>query len=88
MHKRSRLRWKGWHVASQLLEAKTPAVPIPLALSPRVKAMLAVRGIAATGVELIAWITGHEATWPVMALAPETAEVKNGNGWKSHLRPA
>lgn len=59
---------EGLDMSPQLLEAKTPTVAIPPALSPRLKAMLAVSGIAATGAELIAWTTGHEATWPVMAL--------------------
>lgn len=40
---------KGLDMSPQLLEAKTPTVAIPPALSPRLKAMLAVSGIGATG---------------------------------------
>ena len=54
---------------SSLLEADALATALPPALSVRMKAMLAISGLAAVSAEAVAWTTGLETSWPVMALA-------------------
>jgi Cd2+/Zn2+-exporting ATPase len=56
-------------MAPQLLEAGAPASVVPPALGTRQKVLLAVSGVAAVGAEAISWISGQEATWPVIVLA-------------------
>lgn len=56
-------------MSPQLLVAESPTVAVPPALGSRLKAMLAVSGIAATSAEIIAWTTGQDSAWPVMVLA-------------------
>jgi Cd2+/Zn2+-exporting ATPase len=56
-------------MAPRLLEANAPASVLPPALSPRQKGLLAVAGVAAVAAEIIAWSTGRETSWMVMALA-------------------
>ena len=56
-------------MAPSLLEANAPASVLPPALSPRQKGLLAVAGAAAVAAEVIAWSSGQEASWMVMALA-------------------
>jgi len=53
----------------RLLEAGAPTSAVPPALNARQKGFLAISGIAAAGAEAIAWTTGQEVSWPVMALA-------------------
>ena len=52
-----------------LLEAGAPAVALPPALSARTKTLLAVSGLAALAAEIVAWTSGNETGWPVLALA-------------------
>lgn len=56
-------------MAPKLLEANAPVSVLPPALSPRQKGLLAVAGVAAVAAEIIAWSTGRETSWMVMALA-------------------
>ncbi len=56
-------------MAPNLLDANTPASVLPPALSLRQKSQLAVAGAAAVAAEVIAWSSGQEASWMVMALA-------------------
>ena len=56
-------------MGSSLLEADAPATALPPALSARMKAMLAISGLAAVSAEAIAWTTGLETSWPVITLA-------------------
>jgi Cd2+/Zn2+-exporting ATPase len=56
-------------MAPRLLEAGAPATAVPPALSAKLKALLAISGLAAVGAEVIAWTTGQETSWPVIALA-------------------
>ncbi|WP_137887221.1 heavy metal translocating P-type ATPase [Pseudomonas sp. 2FE] len=56
-------------MAPSLLEAGAPATAVPPALSAKLKGLLAISGLAAVGAEVIAWTTGQETSWPVMALA-------------------
>ncbi|MBS1230391.1 MAG: 4-deoxy-4-formamido-L-arabinose-phosphoundecaprenol deformylase ArnD [Proteobacteria bacterium] len=56
-------------LGARLLEAGAPAVALPPALSSRVRAQLAVSGVAALGAEIVAWTSGQETGWPVLALA-------------------
>jgi Cd2+/Zn2+-exporting ATPase len=56
-------------MGSSLLEADVPATALPPALGVRMKAMLAISGLAAVSAEAAAWTTGQETSWPVMALA-------------------
>jgi Cd2+/Zn2+-exporting ATPase len=59
----------GLALAPSLLDAGAPVSAVPPALSARLKGLLAISGLAAVGAEVIAWTTGQEAAWPVMALA-------------------
>ena len=59
----------GLDLGASLLEADAPAGAMPLALSPRLKALLALSGLAALGAETLAWTSGQETAWPVLALA-------------------
>ncbi|MBN8744341.1 MAG: heavy metal translocating P-type ATPase [Thiomonas arsenitoxydans] len=56
-------------MAPTLLDANAPVSVLPPALSPRQKGLLAVAGVAAVAAEIIAWSTGRETSWMVMALA-------------------
>ncbi|SBP89125.1 heavy metal translocating P-type ATPase [Thiomonas delicata] len=56
-------------MAPNLLEANAPVSVLPQALSPRQKGLLAVAGAAAVAAEVIAWSSGRETSWMVMALA-------------------
>ncbi|WP_176140490.1 cation transporter, partial [Thiomonas arsenitoxydans] len=56
-------------MAPNLLEANAPVSVLPPALSRRQKGLLAVAGAAAVAAEVIAWSSGQEASWMVMALA-------------------
>ncbi len=56
-------------MAPELLEAGSAAPVAPAGLRRRRKVLLAVAGCAAVAAELIAWTTGQDASWPVMALA-------------------
>lgn len=59
----------GLDMAPRLLEAGVSAEAIPPALSPRLKGLLAISGLAAVGAEAITWTTGQDTSWLVMALA-------------------
>lgn len=56
-------------MAPSLFEVGAPATAVPPALSAKLKGLLAISGLAAVGAEVIAWTTGQETSWPVMALA-------------------
>jgi len=56
-------------MAPSLLEAGIAAVTIAPALSARLKGLLTVSGITAVSAEALAWISGQETSWPVIALA-------------------
>ncbi len=56
-------------MAPTLLEVGAPARALPPVLSSRLKALLAISGLAAVGAEVIAWSSGDDGSWPVMALA-------------------
>lgn len=56
-------------MAPKLLEANAPVSVLPPALSPRQKGLLAVAGAAAVAAEIVAWSSGRETSWMVMALA-------------------
>lgn len=56
-------------MAPSLLEAGAPRTALPPAVSARLKAALAVSGLAALGAEAVAWTSGQDTAWPVMALA-------------------
>jgi len=56
-------------MAPSLLEAGAPVAVVSPALSPRLKGLLALSGLAAVGAEIIAWATGDESSGLVMALA-------------------
>lgn len=56
-------------MAPSLIEAGAPVSAVPPVLSAKLKGLLAISGLAAVGAEVIAWTTGQEASWPVMALA-------------------
>jgi Cd2+/Zn2+-exporting ATPase len=55
-------------MAPALLETDTPALPVPPVLAPKLVAMLLAGGLAAAGAELLAWTTGEESSWAVIAL--------------------
>ncbi|NMM39140.1 MAG: heavy metal translocating P-type ATPase [Glaciimonas sp.] len=59
----------GLDMAPSLLKAGVPVSAAPPALSTKLKGLLALSGLAAAGAEVIAWITGQETSWPVVALA-------------------
>jgi Cd2+/Zn2+-exporting ATPase len=56
-------------MSPELLEDGAPSSVFPPCLSAQRKALLAVGGAAAVAAETIAWTTGQDASWPVMALA-------------------
>jgi Cd2+/Zn2+-exporting ATPase len=56
-------------MAPELLEAGSAAPVAPAGLGSRRKSLLAVAGSASVAAELMAWTTGQDASWPVMALA-------------------
>ena len=56
-------------MAPKLLDAGAASVVPPPALGRREKILLAVAGLAAVGAEGVAWVTGAEASWTVVALA-------------------
>jgi len=56
-------------MAPILIEAGTPTATVLPGLSTKKRGLLAVSGISAVGAEVIAWTTGQDASWPVMALA-------------------
>ena len=56
-------------MAPLLVDARAHADAPPPALGPRQKILLAVGGLASVGAEAVAWVTGQEASWPVIALA-------------------
>ncbi|RJG14416.1 heavy metal translocating P-type ATPase [Pseudomonas cavernicola] len=56
-------------MAPSLFEVGAPATAVPPALGAKLKGLLIISGLAAVGAEVIAWTTGQEASWPVMALA-------------------
>jgi Cd2+/Zn2+-exporting ATPase len=72
-------------MAPMLLEAGQVAAPLPPAVSARMKWLLAVSGVAAVGAESVAWTSGNEASWAVMALAVLSLAAAGGptlkKGW-------
>ena len=56
-------------MAPSVLESGPPAAPLAPVLSGRLKGLLAISGLAAVAAEGLAWTTGEETAWPVMALA-------------------
>jgi len=63
------LALNGLNMGACLLEAGAPVVALPPALSARTKTLLAVSGLAALAAEIVAWTSGNETGWPVLALA-------------------
>lgn len=63
------LALNGLELGARLLEAGAPAVVLPPALGVRTKTLLAVSGVAALAAEIVAWTSGQESGWPVLALA-------------------
>jgi Cd2+/Zn2+-exporting ATPase len=59
----------GLEMGARLLEAGASAVALPPALGARTKTLLTVSGVAALAAEIVAWTSGQEGGWPVMALA-------------------
>lgn len=56
-------------MAPRLLEEGIPTAALAPVLGTRLKVLLAVSGLTAAGAEALAWITGQETSWPVIALA-------------------
>ncbi|MEO6353647.1 MAG: heavy metal translocating P-type ATPase, partial [Burkholderiaceae bacterium] len=56
-------------MAPSLLAKGIPTAALAPALGTRLKVLLAVSGLTAAGAEALAWITGQETSWPVIALA-------------------
>ena len=56
-------------MSPRLLEDGAPPSAGPSGLSAAKKWLLAIGGVAAVGAEVIAWTTGEETSWPVLALA-------------------
>ena len=56
-------------MAPSLLGTGAPVAAVPPALSARLKGLLTISGLAAVGAEGIAWTTGDEGSWLVVALA-------------------
>lgn len=56
-------------MAPSELDAAQPTPPVAPAISRRLGVLLAISGLAAIAAESLAWFSGQENTWPVMALA-------------------
>lgn len=60
---------RGLGMPPSLLEDGEPAAPAQPVLNKKLVATLALSGSAAVAAETLAWISGEEASWPVIALA-------------------
>jgi Cd2+/Zn2+-exporting ATPase len=72
-------------MAPRVLAAGQAVQPLPPAVPLRQRWLLAGSGVAAIGAEAVAWATGVEASWPVMALAAVSMVLAGGptakKGW-------